>query len=149
MGYVRLVKPEWYDHVGEEFIDYAFKRTASGGMSVFEVECAERTSQLICAHARDFHAGQTGDPPVFCFLEDAELPKGGLALIVDDPDPCHRDIDAHVDGKRIGNRPFKEHFRQKRHWSHFFICENGNYRPLTAGDVEGWKSKKAQSSGED
>jgi hypothetical protein len=149
MEYVRLVKPDWFDHEarGEgEFMDYAFKKSNDGtGMSVFEVECAEAENGLICEHARKYYSDFIrDDQPVFCILSDKELPPRAEAKMTDDPDPCHRGIDAtNTKGKPIGSHAFKDHFRLKRDWKNFFICENGAHRALTMADIADWKLKKA------
>ena len=59
------VHPGDYDFDRGKFNDLAFKNsTAGGGLSIFDTECAKRTSVTICAHIRIFYPLLTGEPPV-------------------------------------------------------------------------------------
>jgi hypothetical protein len=57
MEFVRLVHPRNFDKIRGRFNDLAFKKSSGGGMSVFELTCAENASGLICAHIEKFYKG--------------------------------------------------------------------------------------------
>jgi hypothetical protein len=99
-------------------------------MSLFEVECATATSSLICAHIAEFYPHIAGSPAVFCRIDESEFPAGTHLehTLSDSGDECHRELDG------IGNKALKKHFRQKRDWTNFFICDGQNARALAESD---------------
>lgn len=99
-------------------------------MSVFELECAQATSGVVCAHVDRFYPHVAGDPVIFYQLETSELPTEHSVnqSPSDTGDECHHEIDA-------TNSALYKKFRQKRDWQHFQICDQGQPRPMTADDV--------------
>lgn len=99
-------------------------------MSVFELECAEAASGLICQHIQTFYPNQVGDPVMFCILSDEDLPEVHTVIPVASTtgDECHRDIDA-------TNSAFAKTFKNRRGWQLFKTCENGAVRDLVEADL--------------
>ena len=100
-------------------------------MSVFELECAEAASGVVCAHIHEFYPSIVGDPVVFYVIDPAELPVPHTVLSTpsESGDECHREID-------VGKKPLYKAFRDKRGWENFQTCDNGVVRPMTLDDVK-------------
>ncbi len=156
MDYVRLVKPEWFDHSGDAFKELAFRKHSDGtGLSIFDLECAEGESGVILQHVRKFYSDfiREGDV-VFCMISDTEFPPNSTLIKTDDPDPCHWGLDAaHGPGKQegepIGVNKLKSYFTHKMGRENFFICDgDGTYRGLERADTEPWHMNKMLADGE-
>ena len=120
MEYIRLVYPGDYDHERGKFNDLAFKNsTASGGLSIFEVDCARSTSIDICKHINNYYRLLTGDPPIFYVMDESEIPMGGqiIETISDSGDLCHREIVG------VRTKTMKKAFDKKRERQFFHICD--------------------------
>jgi hypothetical protein len=151
MDYVRLVKPEWFDHSGgDAFKELAFRKHTDGtGLSIFDLECAKKKSGLIGTHIGQYYKDVVGDGDrVFCIVSDADFPPNFELIATGDPDPCHWGLDAkNADGKRkgepIGVNKLKSYFEHRMPRECFCICnDDGTHRPLSPSDVAIWKAKK-------
>ena len=104
-------------------------------MSIFDRDCAEAASGLICAHIEQFYKGLGGDPPVFYLLDENELPAGFVMTPTpsDSGDVCHFEVDG------CSNKRLYKAFKDKCGWQKFHTCENGEIRPLAEADVKAFQ----------
>lgn len=101
-------------------------------MSIFDADCALATSGSICAHIAKFYPNLTGDPAVFCMLENQDAPKDARfdETLSDTNDKCHREIDG------VSNSAVKKFYHGRRSLENFSVCiGDGSYRKLQADDV--------------
>jgi len=148
MQYVRLIKPEWFNHVRNEFGDLSFVKSTKddSGMSIFELESL---TVGIAAHVSEYYPDfLVNGRVIFSVLREHEFPSNYVLKSVDDPDPFHRGLDAIVEGGAfIKNKHFKAHFREKRaSLNEFAICEaDGSIRAIEPADIAEWARLKAQA----
>lgn len=141
MGYVRLVHPKHWESNRSRFSDLAYKKSSDGGLSVFDVECAERDGGLICAHIARYYPNVGGDPAIFVIIESGELPEGAtvaqtpsatpeqVAAGLED-DECHHEVDG------VGNGALKRALMQIP-LERYMICDAQGVRPLALTDLVG------------
>lgn len=101
-------------------------------MSVIETECALISSGEICSHIERFYPHISGEPAIFCRIPVSELPIGAEVRVTpsDLGDDCHREIEG------VGNGALKKHFRAKRHFTNFYICDGRGPRKLEESDFK-------------
>lgn len=109
-------------------------------MSVVECECAERSSGLICKHAKRFYAEDNivGEPIMFFLIEREEIPEGGnlKQSRSTSGDDCHHDVEG-VSDKRL-----KTAFKGKN-WAAIQVCEGDKPRPFNEADAAALSAKSA------
>jgi hypothetical protein len=141
MGYVRLVHPKHWESNRGRFSDLAYKKSTDGGLSVFDVECAEQDSGLICEHIRRYYENVGGDPAIFVVLEPADLPPAAKVARTPSKSPveiaagatndeCHHEVDG------VGDKALKKAL-MKVSLDRFRICDTQGVRALALSDLVG------------
>jgi hypothetical protein len=129
MEYIRLLHPKNFDQKRGVFGELAFKKSSTdGGASVLGLRCIEGRNVTPCDHIRGLYPSVAGEPPVFWIFREEVLPPG-YRIPQEGTDPCHhniRDVSNTQLGKIIAKVPIAE----------ISICNNGDHRPLTIGDLE-------------
>ena len=130
MAFVRVAHPKDFDVNRSRFSDTLFKQSTGGGMSVFDADCAIAQSGTICEHCRAYYGDLTGDPPIFCIIEDSELPPGTVRTpsLSSTGDECHFELIA------PSKNMMKNQFKAKRSIENFFICDPSGKRVLQIDD---------------
>ena len=84
-----------FDRALGRFVDFAFKPSSDGsGISVFEEECAIRTSSSVCHHMQKFYRSIAGNPGAYWRFDSDSLPLGSCIVAEESTtgDFCHRNI---------------------------------------------------------
>ena len=132
MELVLLLHISHYDERLGRFRSECFERSGDGtGISVIDAECSIETTGSICAHARAFYGKIAWQPPIFWRFDEAILPAGSWldAVPSDTGDMCHRNIEG------LSNGRAKKFFKRQEN-PIFYICDDDQFRPLTANDIQ-------------
>ncbi len=133
MGYLRLLNfRHHYSKKHKRFKSYAFRDFSDrSGISVIDLDCAERTPGGVCAHCAKFYAAIAGTPIIYWPIP-AEVLRDDWDIEPDDPaerkDECHYNIKKVPDSAGRG-------IMEKVKIEHLMICGEAGPRPMTQADL--------------
>jgi len=128
MAFIRLIDREHYVYRKSRFSSLAFKDYDATGVSVIDLDCAERANTSICRHV-ELHYRSYLDPTIFWDIPDDRIP-GEYPTIEDatEGDDCHYNI-------KNMPKEVAERLSKAIPVGECLICEDGVARPLTLADL--------------